>query len=83
MLEHLIDNGVLDIVLSPMAMSLISEWEYERLEAREEEAEREADKARQLDAWLEDEFIKSLRSGDASLCIREASVTVTNRWLAD
>ena len=32
-LGHLIDNGVLTIVLTPMAMSLLSEWEYERMEA--------------------------------------------------
>ena len=60
MLGHLIDNGVLNFVLIPMAMSLLSECGYERMEALEEEAEREAGKARQLDAWLEDEFIKSL-----------------------
>ena len=83
MLGHLIDNGVLNIVLSPMAMSLLSEWEYERIEALEEEAEREAGEARQLELWLEDEFIKSLWSGGVLLCIREASVTVTHRWLED
>ena len=80
MLGHLIDNGVLDIVLTPMAMSLLSEWEYGRMEVLEEEAEREAGEARQLELWLQD---KALWSGDTSLRIREASDTATNRWLED
>ena len=83
MLVHLIKNGVLDIVLTPTAMFLLTEWEYEPMEALEEEAEREADKARQLDLWLENEFSRSLRTGDVFLRIREASVTVTNCWLED
>ena len=80
---HLIDIGVLDIVLSPMARLLLCEGKYEHMEALEEEAERETDKVRQLKLWQEDEFIEFLWSGDVSLRIREASVTVANRWLED
>ena len=83
MLGHLIETDELDIVLSPMAMTLLSEWEYERMKALKKGAEREAGKARQLVLWLEDEFIKSLWSGDVLLRIREASNIVTNCWLQD
>ena len=78
MLGHLIDNVMLDIALTPMTKSLLSGWEYKRMEALEEEGELEAGKPRQLELLLEEEFIKSQWSGDASLRNREASVKVTN-----
>ena len=56
----MITEGELDILLSPRAVSWWSELEYTRIEALEEEAEREDFKARQMEVWLDDEFTKSL-----------------------
>ena len=61
----------------------MSELEYDRIEVLEEEADWKANKSRQLKVSLEDELIRSLRLGDVSLRIREASVVVTNYWLED
>ena len=71
LLELLITEGELDNVLSPRVMSWLSELEYEVLE---EEADWKADKSRQFEVWLEDEFIRSLRLGDVSVRVREANV---------
>ena len=48
------------MVLSPRAVSWLSELEYERIEALEEESQWEANKARQKEAWLSEEFIRSV-----------------------
>ena len=81
-LGYLIDKGELDIVLSPMA-TFFSKWEYECMEALENDAEWEADKASQLEVLLDDEFTRSLWLCDVSLRIRETGVIVTNCWLED
>ena len=81
LLQRLITEGELDIMLSLRAMSWSSELEYDRIEALEVEAEWEADKVRQMDVWLDDEFTKSLWLGGVSLRSREASVIVTSCWL--
>ena len=39
-------------MLSPMALSLLCEWEYERMEVLAEEAEWEADEVFQLDGCV-------------------------------
>ena len=83
MLGHLTDNGLLDIFLSPISISLLGKWDYERMEALEEEADREASMARQLELRLENVFIKSLWSVDESFRIQEASVIGTNCWSED
>ena len=62
-----ITEGKLNIVMSPMVVSLLNEWEYGRVEALGEEAEREADNVRRL----EDEHSKSLWLGDVILSIWE------------
>ena len=39
LLQRLVTERALDIVLSPKAVSLLSEWEYEYMEALDEKAE--------------------------------------------
>ena len=77
----MITEGELDIVLFPRAVSWLSESEYERIEMLEDEAEREADKVRQLDVWLNDEFTRWLWFDDVSLRILEAVFLVSNYCL--
>ena len=83
LLRRLIKEGELDVVLSPRAMSWLSELEYEHIEALEEETEWGADKARNMETWLVEEFTRSLWLGDVALRIRKASAMVTNCWLKD
>ena len=49
MLGHVIDKGELDVLLFSKAMSLLSESEYDHMEALEAEADLQADKANQLE----------------------------------
>ena len=56
LLQRLIAEGR----LSSRAVSWLRELEYEGIEALEEEAEWEADKLRQMEAWLDDELTRSL-----------------------
>ena len=41
------------------------------------ETERQADKVHQMEAWLDDEFVRSLWLDDVSLRIRETIVIVS------
>ena len=83
MLRQLIDKSELKIVLSPMALSLLREWEYERMEAHAEEVQWEADNVRQLDVRLEDKLTKKRWLCDVSIRIWETSEIVTSFWLED
>ena len=75
-LGNLINKGKLDIVLSLMTVSLLSDWEYESMEELVDEAELEADKVCQLDVWVEDNFTKFVWLYDVSPHIREISEIV-------
>ena len=68
LLQRLTTEGELDIVLSPMALSWLSDLEYERIEALEEETE-----------WGRTKPVRW--KCDVSHRIGEANVTVTNLCL--
>ena len=79
----MITEGELDIGLTSRAMSWLGELEYERIDSLEEETQKEADKARQMEGWSIKYLTRSLWSGDVSLRIQGTSVIVTNYRLED